>query len=447
MGLPMFREPEEVAADEAAAKLDKIAATGRSTIRRESTTRPGRSSSSRSLIDRIRESRRDAPQGVNNSSRPSRDANLQNGSELAAHLGWVRRQRQRARVLRDREIARRVGADYIRPEPETRSDLDVEILSRLRTDPGSAALDELHPDFTSDILSPNTQESISQHLPRPSRESGLRFEVGATSQSDSDHPRPPQMLASTQVRSSSPSGARRARWSYRPAFADPEDEENENDYRSGSESLRPERIPVDGPITSPPSERQVASYPPLRRVNHFSPPRWEPPGSRFDGLGDRIRSPGPANDEPVEENWANLLDTIEPGRSSTATSFMSTRSDSRNGSNRSSQATTMTTSFGEIGGDDTCDLDLPSGITEEDVREIRARHGRLRRELGPDALEPDDFMRGRLERSLSRGNEHGRLLELEIFGVILDRMEMREEIPDEWLAAVGLSPDVVRGNA
>jgi hypothetical protein len=56
-------------------------------------------------------------------------------------------------------------------------------------------------------------------------------------------------------------------------------------------------------------------------------------------------------------------------------------------------------------------------------------------------------MRERLERGLSRGNEHGRLLELEIFGVILDRMEMREEIPDEWLAAVGLSPDVVRGSA
>jgi hypothetical protein len=107
----------------------------------------------------------------------------------------------------------------------------------------------------------------------------------------------------------------------------------------------------------------------------------------------------------------------------------------------------MTTSFGEIGGDDSCDLDLPSGITEEDVRAIRARHGRLRRELGPDGLEPDDFMRERLERGLSRGNEHGRLLELEIFGVILDRMEMREEIPDEWLAAVGLSPDVVRGSA
>ncbi|OCT51558.1 hypothetical protein CLCR_08610 [Cladophialophora carrionii] len=436
----MFREPEELAVDEAAAKLDKIAAAGRSTIRRESTTRPSRFSSSRSLIDHVLGSRREAAQSVNQPSRPSRE------QELDAELGRLRRQRQRARVhQRDRELARRVGTDYPRPEPEARSDLDVDLLSRLRTDPGTAAMDELHPDFTFDTLLPNTQESISQHLPRPSRESGLRFEVGATSQSDSEQSRPPRMVASVALRRSSPSGSRRARWSYRPAFADQEDEENENDYRSGSESLRPERIPEDGPITSPPPERQDASYPPLRRVNHFSPRPWEAPGSRFDGLGDRIRSPGPTNDEPVEENWANLLSTMDPGRSSTATSFMSTRSDSRNGSNRSSQATTMTTSFGEIGGDDSCDLDLPSGITEDDVREIRARHGRLRRELDHNPLGPEDLMRPGLPRDLSRGND--RTLELELFGVILERMQRREEIPDEWWAAVGLSPDVVRGSA
>jgi len=105
----------------------------------------------------------------------------------------------------------------------------------------------------------------------------------------------------------------------------------------------------------------------------------------------------------------------------------------------------MTTSFGEIGADDTCDLDLPSGITEDDVREIRARHGRLRREPISHLPRPDDLVHEALQRDLSRGNE--RILELEVFGVILERMQRREEIPDEWWAAVGLSPDVVRGNA
>ncbi|EXJ58576.1 hypothetical protein A1O7_06003 [Cladophialophora yegresii CBS 114405] len=435
----MFREPEELAVDEAAAKLDRIAAAGRSTIRRESTTRPRRFSSSRSLIDHILGSRREAALSENNPSRPSRE------QELDAELGRLRRQRQRARVhQRDREIARRIGTDNLRPEPESRSDVDVDLLSRLRTDFGTATRDELHPEFALDTLLPNTQESISQHLPRPSRESGLRFEVGATSQSNSQHSRPPRMPA----RRSTPPGSRRARRSYRPSFADPEeedDEENENDYHSGSESLRPERIPEDGPITSPPPERQDGPYPPLRRVNHFSPRPWENPASRFDGLGDRNRSPGPTNDEPVEENWANLLSTMEPARSSTATSFMSTRSDSRNGSNRSSQATTMTTSFGEIGGDESCDLDLPSGITEDDVREIRARHGRLPRDLDRNLVGTEGVMRQGPPRDISRGND--RTLELELFGVILERMQRREEIPDEWWAAVGLSPDVVRGSA
>src|ERR1700754_2010541 len=38
----MFREPDEVVAEEAAAKLDRAAATQRSAIRRQATVRPGR---------------------------------------------------------------------------------------------------------------------------------------------------------------------------------------------------------------------------------------------------------------------------------------------------------------------------------------------------------------------------------------------------------------------
>ncbi|KAJ9607726.1 hypothetical protein H2200_007804 [Cladophialophora chaetospira] len=443
----MFREPDEVAAEEAAAKLDRVAATRRSTIRRESTLRPVRSSSSRSLIDRIRESRRDAANHVNDaSSRTQRDG-LRDIHDLDAELDRLRRNRQRARASNlDRDLARGDNHDYLRPEPEPRNNIDVELLGRLRADPGSAALHELNSDFNVDVLLSDTAENVSHHLPRPSRESGLRFEVGATSSSESEQPRRSlRALATAAVRRSSPPGARRARWSHSSAYADQEDEVNENDYGSATDPRRSERIPVDGPVHTPPPEPLEASYPPLRRVNHFSPQPMGGSGYRVDGLGDRMRSPSPANDEPIEENWANLLNTMEPGRSSTATSFMSSRSDSRNGSNRSSQATTMTTSFGEIGADDTCDLDLPSGITEDDVREIRARHGRLRREPVSQLPRPDDLVHEALQRDLSRGNE--RILELEVFGVILERMQRREEIPDEWWAAVGLSPDVVRGNA
>jgi len=126
-------------------------------------------------------------------------------------------------------------------------------------------------------------------------------------------------------------------------------------------------------------------------------------------------------------------------------SLSDSRSSANQSSNESSQATTVATSFGEIGGDDSCDLDLPSGITEEDVREIRARHGRLR----GDSSNRHNEALAQSMRSLRR--QHARLTDrvsdLEIFRVILDRMQRREDIPDEFWAAVGLSSDVVQGSA
>jgi hypothetical protein len=442
----MFKEPEEIAAEQAAAKLDQIAATRRSTIRRESTVRPGRSSSSRSLIDRIRESRREAANTSSNTSSRSQRDGLRDIHDLDAELDRLRRQRQRARAsTRDRESSVRVNSGFVRPEaPEPRNEIDDELLSRLHTNPGNIGFDALRSTFGFGVLLSEATESVPQHLPRPARESGLRFEVGATSQSESEPSRQPRP-ASARPRLASPPRVRRYPQFDSSAPALEDEDEIENAYMSRSEPRRPERIPVDGPIVSPSMESFEAAYPPLRRVNHFSPRPLGSPSARLDGLGDRLRSPSPLNDVPIEENWANLLDTMEPGRSSTATSFLSSRSDSRIGSNRSSQATSMTTSFGEIVADDSCDLDLPSGITEEDVREIRAQHGRLRREPASHSARPDDLVHEALQRDLARGNE--RILELEVFGVILERMQRREDIPDEWWAAVGLSPDVVRGSA
>ncbi|KIX08169.1 uncharacterized protein Z518_02825 [Rhinocladiella mackenziei CBS 650.93] len=468
----MFREPEEIAADQAAAKLDQIAATRRSTIRRESTARPGRYSSSRSLIDRIRDSRREIAHEQRNTTFPSRQQREAEREffDLDAELERLRslRQRHRARTNQlDRELARRNNNDHIPPEPEPRHDLDLELLSRLRANVGHVSLDDVNSNFGIEVLLSDSHDTIAQHLPRPSRESGLRFEVAATPQSESEPPRRTRFHSARATRVSSPAGGTRvgiagSPWSLavqRAGFDDGDDDDNENAtltpgfapahgaFRAASQPLddrsrRSEANPGDGLMDTPPPESLEASYPPLRRVSHMSPRPLGVSGSRVDGLGDRLRSPSPTSDTPEEENWATLLNTMEPGRSSTATSFLSSRPDSRSGSNRSSQATTVATSFGEIGADDSCDLDLPSGITEEQVRQIRERHGRLRREPVP---RPDESVPEAIQRDLARGNE--RMLELEVFGVILERMQRREEIPDEWWAAVGLSPDVVRGSA
>jgi hypothetical protein len=437
----MFREPDEIVAEQAAAKLDQIAAAGRSTIRRESTVRPGRSSLSRSLYDRIRDTGREAGSDSRSSQSRSHRDGLRDIHDLDTELERLRRQRHRQRVTAarlDREHAREVNGDYVRPEPEPRSSTDAELLSRLRSDPGSATLlDEPNTDLSFETLLPNSQETVSQHLPRPSRESGLRFEVGANS-SDSDRPRPTRS-STHRARVTSPL----------PSWYHAGDHDNENSYQPVG--LRtPSRIPVDGPIDTPPTESASSSYPSLSRVNHSSPRPLHESTTATDGLGDRVRSPSIGPEEPVEENWATLLNTMDSGRSSATTSFMSSRSDSRTGSNRSSQATTLTTSFGEIAPDDSCDLDLPSGITEDDVREIRAQHGRLRPTSITHPTRNEDIMHQALQRPLHRDTptgSHDRMLELEVFGVILERMQRREDIPDEWWAAVGLSPDVVRGNA
>ncbi|EHY55772.1 hypothetical protein ABEF92_003730 [Exophiala dermatitidis] len=468
MGLPMFREPEEAAAEEAALKLDQIAATRRSTIRRESSVRPGRITSSRSLLDRIRETRREATNEQRNTSSLQPSARSQRDSErdiydLDADLGRLRslRMRQRARANQlERDINRR--SDRVRlADPMFRHDASLDLSPPVDPSLESA----LGPSF------PSPDELIAQHLPRPSRESGLRFEVAASSQSETETSRQPRLYSGRTTRVPSPSALRRIRSTLMHASRAASLDNDLDDYGVAAATLTPGFAPAQGAAHSSaenlgddrarraeygtldgfmdldvsPADGHDALYPPLRRVNHASPRPVIGAGSRIDGLGDRMRSPSPASDNPEEENWTTLLTTMDPGRSTAAASFMSSNSDSRSGSNRSSQATSAATSFGEIAADDSCDLDLPSGITEADVREIRARHGRLRRE--PPSRSDESVHDAINNRNVSRGGGNDRILELEVFSVILDRMQRREDIPEEWWAAVGLSPDVVRGSA
>ncbi|OAG43732.1 hypothetical protein AYO21_01959 [Fonsecaea monophora] len=468
----MFQDPDEIAAEQPAAKLDQLAAAGRSSIRRESTVRPGRiAASRRAALERVREEigerrrrRREFAEVAQHYSAQAAQREreqlqaaqeLRADAEVEAEAEAVEAQRVRFARLRQRMQMRdleRMLASRANPESEPRSDTDVAPVSRTRVESSGTPLDDIASDFIFGALVSESQETPTQPLPPPLRESGLRFELGVVSQPESEPSwyNIPSNARPTRV--VSPSGSRRPLWSYsvhRPTFAGLEDEENENGYRATSQPRA--AVPAVGEIVLPTlaTGRQRSAFPHSQDSDHISHRPQGESTSRLDGLGDRLRSPSPISDDPVEENWGNLLDTMETGRSSTATSFLSSRSNSRSGSHQSSQATTATTSFGEIGGDDSCDLDLPSGITEEDVREIRARHGRLRRNpftrLGVPETRNSLLSDSSNQHDSSRMSD--RVVELEVLGFILNRMQRREEIPDELWAAVGLSPDIVRGSS
>ena len=386
----MFQEPHDEVVVTAAAKLDRAAAQQRSAIRGQATVRPGRQRDARERI-RDRERSRDIEQRAE-----LHIAQLE--TELAR---WRDIRRQRSRLDHNIHNSRDV-ADLLRQTRETINEDDDTVTTR--------------------VSSPRA------HLPRPTRESNLRFEV---EQSGSVSPRRIR-LPSELGRSVSPQRSR--------LLSPPSSSEGNRNVPDGlvlDDTPRPTRVrqsiwSSDEDLPTPPPETWEASYPPLRRVGHLSPR----PTPRVDGLGDRRRSPTPDNQEE-EETWVNnLLTTMEDQNSSTATSFASdsvTRP-------RSSQNTS--TSFGEIGQlEDGCDLDLAPGITEEDARAIREQHRRERRSE-PDGpiMTGQEGLRQHQERQ-----RRARRVDLGIFQELLERLGRGEEIPDEWRAAIGLDLDGARG--
>ncbi|RMZ75037.1 hypothetical protein DV737_g5501, partial [Chaetothyriales sp. CBS 132003] len=363
MGLPMFQEPDDVIAEDAASKLDRAAAQQRSTIRRQATVRPGR---------------------YQHSERERR-AERRRAEERSSDLHYVAQ---------------------IETEPERLRSIRVRQHNRMDRGYGSfrEAMDLLRHgrERSGDVEENETATRASspvRRLPRPMRESGLRFEVSAPRSGSGS-------VSPHRLRLLSP----------------PSSSEDSRNVRDG----QLEEIPT------PPPESWESSYPPLRRVGRLSP---RP--ARVDGLGDRRRSPSP---DAEEETWVTMLTTMDDTRSnSAATSFASSV-----GRSRSSQNTF--TSFGEIGqADDGCDLDLPSGITEDDVREIREEHRRERRRQpdGPLSTAEAPARQGlrQHEQGLRQHEQRRtRRVELGLFQDILERMQRREEIPDEWWAAVGLTP-------
>lgn len=422
----MWKEPdEEVIIENAAAKLDRAAAARRSAIRREPSVRPSRehsqpisvllrnrnTNSTRSR-DRLRQEERDTDSHI---------ARLQNELERLRNS----RMRGQARLNNELEIAR-AGRDLLH---------------------SSASPDRLNSEQNLEGNSDGTGTAVdaSQHLPRPPRESNLRFEFLPSNISRSSSPWRYQVLSRTTMPSPPHSSGSDLRdrsipdgpvsdgtWPIderrMPALTEgfaPARAAN----RSASQHHDSQRPDDDIPgLETPPPEAWEASYPPLHRVSHSSPR----PFPRVDGLGDRRRSLSPFSDLNEEETWmTNLLATIDT-HSSSATSFASTNSEAIRRSQNSSQATS--TSFGEIGSaDETCDLDLPEGITEEDVRMIRERY---RRPRNRDRMTGLRGMQEQLERI--GATEYG------MFQAILERMQRREPVPDDWWTTIGLSPDFGR---
>jgi len=322
---------------------------------------------------------------------------------------------------------------------------------------------------------PSTADQIL--LPRPTRESNLRFEVAANSSTSPTSPQQPASFMPSPPHSLSDAFRRRPvdgpldSWETTPPLTqDFAPARAARTARSGSGS------PTDAPtednravieddrhgLETPPPESWENSYPPLRRVPHMSPRPL--PRTTVDGLGDRRRSPSPLSESHEEETWNNLLTSLDNSdlAHSTSTSFASITdllSTSRSSSHRSSNTQNTSTSFGEIGvsTDETCDL--PPGITEEDVRQIRARHRRTAgRVTAPRTRLPESDYSGisrprdspmsillhearaaRASRDWRRGRD-----ELFMLQAIAERQQSHEQVPDEWWALAGLSPGLAR---
>ena len=432
----MYRDPDEVTAEENIAKVERAAATRRSTIRRESTIRPRR------YVPPITATR-ELAELIPGRSQPHRSPFVDANDEIQ-HLEAELERLRRHRILTHTRRGASRGLATLAPE-------DVTVYAR-------------HP-----------SSELASHLPR---ESALRFELGpgGPSRSGATSPRrhrisrdswvnrrtlpsPPDSIESSGrvrvpegVQTVVPDGPvdtdlghtrdfAPARGPYR-GTPQPSEGMTRLIIERNSENIEGSPPVLETPADTPHPETWDGSYPPLRRVGHLSPR----PRASYDVLGDRRRSMSPHSPTSAEsivneDHWETLLTTIDDDddlRSNNQPSFDSVRSNSEPDSNRSTQ--TAATSFGEIGSaDDTCDLDLPHGITESHVREIRERHRGTRSQEYPTLGE--DHQRSE-RRSTGLGSSTG----MAMFQNLLTRMTRREDIPDEWWQSAGLAR-IVRENA
>ena len=463
----MFREPEEETTTRVKSKIDQAAATSRSPIRRESTVRPSRyNASPSSRSDRSRNATARLLEDFRERASQSRPVAESDRQHLELEIERLRRRREsRSRIRWDAWNDSHENETYRRQAGE-------ELLR-----------DALQYERPGQRL----------RLPRPPRESALRFEVA---------PSPP--ISESDSRSTSP--RRRA---FTRSYI-PSPPYSLNDHRTnrvapdgplptnGSVSLTPLFAPAQGlyrdsasyaeDIThavvdrlidpgedlqnseTPPTDSWDSSYPPLRRVGHLSP-RPHHPG--YDGLGDRQRSLSPpVSDSSVEEDtWETLLTTMEedehrPSAESSFTSAIasastSRRSDSASRSGLSSQTTVDSLRDLEHRVDGPpCDPDDAIGSRPDPnlvdtsasrvgraMWEAHAMMGRSSRAMGElrrlqrITNEDREFSASGAEERLRDIENRAMDTEAELAHMqsFIERMTRREDIPDEWWAAAGLS--------
>ena len=518
----MFREPDEEPTNTAAARVDKTAATLRSTIRRESTIRPNRYNTIPSprprptpsergalLID-YRRHRQDAPRDPTGESERFRrrlieaqvdDGERQMQRRRQAYVDAVQRddlQREQPFLEAENERHRRSDELMIARE-RTRRARDAR--SRIRWgslndyDAADSERREAGEELLRDALQHN-RPGQRLRLPRPPRESALRFEVAPSPPaSDSSRPTsprertltrpyipslsPPRALTDPRARHAVPDGPLPSTddSALTPGFAPAQAA-----YQASDRDFSPRPVPFPTTnasddelpdLETPPADTWESSYPPLRRVGHLSP---RPASARYDGLGDRQRSPSiPVSDSSVEEDtWETLLTTMEedqtqPSADSSFTSAIasastSRRSDSASRSGRSSQ-TAATSVDGPDALDSTqpCDLDdlESTGRTvplAEVIRRTRAREDRdeatrypsLREqrrviermhELARENISSAERRTAAAEDRLRRIEHRAEEAEAELAHMqrLIDRLSRREQIPSDWWAAAGLS--------
>ncbi|KAI9876426.1 MAG: hypothetical protein M1830_006529 [Pleopsidium flavum] len=453
----MFREPE-ITESKAAIKADP-SAPARSAIRRQRSvryprdhappSRPHRVSGPtdrRSLLEIIRRDR-DAPN-------PNADATVQAEADRARAEASNRLRLENGRaLLRDAQSYERPGR-------------------RMRI-PRNGALQR----GTAPPLPP-VPASRNYHLvgPVPAQETLNRFGPdGRRLSPPRSIPTPPYTSGEVSSRSSPasntatlPLGSASLTPRFAPAYRF--DELATDPYHSTSSSAAP------GPDIIPPeaihrstnrSERD--NNPSLRRVGHRSITESihqenarvsRRAGVYVDGLGDRERS-----FSPEDESWETLLTTIAPDEHlpSASSSFTSaTASASSLSSNSASSTNTLITapsstsetlnaipfcdmSDSEGSGteaedwemhDDDDPEDLPSRNPHQYSANVRARSQIIDRQLD------EHFNRASLEAAEQAEGEEFRRGELPHMQSVLGRLARRDDIPDEWWAAAGLSRNV-----
>lgn len=242
---------------------------------------------------------------------------------------------------------------------------------------------------------------------------------------------------------------------FAPAYRLEEAEGSTRRSPPDSVSPRPESQPAEAAEDSlrPPSLRRVGN----RSVSNANRPPSRHARLSFDGLGDRDRS-----FSPEEDSWENLLTTIAPDEQlpSTDSSFTSaaaTSFTSQPGGSATTQLTTPTSITEDQDPDFFPNCDISDSETSdthsdsshpglnlrratslrEEARSLSQEAERLRQSTRELNEQTRELTSQRSETTAQRMMDNDQ--ELGQMRSILDRMSRREDIPDDWWAAAGLT--------